>query len=329
MKNLTITTNATLDDLDEKREATVVTHNGKFHADEVLAIALLVVFNKKEYNIIRTRNNELINEALTVIDAGEKYENKTNSYFSENYITDVLGIKTHVEGFFDHHQFEKDHEDYGLSSAGLIWRTLKTGHRSHNNHGRRIPINHIVVKTAYPKIDSLVHEVDEQDVGIKRNEIFHFSNIIESLNGTNLGSANDKNFMVALKFTIKMIKKIKEKEELKKHHLTVSENVIVKNYNDITFGLVSEWIPIGLMINKVDFIVYFDNLQNKWTVQQVPLIKGEFGGKYNLTPTKDEDEFTHKGGFIGKYIERKKHIYINIEEKDISINLEELLVSSK
>lgn len=78
------------------------THNGTFHADEVTACALLMLFNLiDEDKIIRTRSLELLNTC--------------------EYVCDVGGIYDPQNKLFDHHQ-----ADYQgpLSSAGMVLKYL-------------------------------------------------------------------------------------------------------------------------------------------------------------------------------------------------------------
>lgn len=78
------------------------THDGSFHADEVMACALLVLFDKIDRNkIVRTRDPEKLSSCAYVCDVGGVYEPKTRR--------------------FDHHQSE-----YlgALSSAGMVWEYL-------------------------------------------------------------------------------------------------------------------------------------------------------------------------------------------------------------
>ncbi len=72
------------------------THNGRFHADEVMATAILKeVF---EIEVVRTRDIEVLKGLDIVYDVGD--------------------------GEFDHHQVEKVHRDNGtpFAACGLIWR---------------------------------------------------------------------------------------------------------------------------------------------------------------------------------------------------------------
>ena len=79
------------------------THDGSFHADEVTACALLLLFQQIDRDkILRTRDQEKL----------AQYE----------YVCDVGGIYDPVHKRFDHHQ-----SNYrgNLSSAGMVWNYLK------------------------------------------------------------------------------------------------------------------------------------------------------------------------------------------------------------
>lgn len=83
----------------------VCTHDGMFHADEVVALALIMLAVGEENVIyVRSRVPSDFTESHLVVDVGGSYD----------------GAK-----FFDHHQptFNKIHEgtDIKYSSAGLIW----------------------------------------------------------------------------------------------------------------------------------------------------------------------------------------------------------------
>jgi len=79
------------------------THNGSFHADEVTACALLLLFDQIDFDkIIRTRNLDDLRTCDYVCDVGGMYEPTIRR--------------------FDHHQMDY----YGsLSSAGMILKYLK------------------------------------------------------------------------------------------------------------------------------------------------------------------------------------------------------------
>lgn len=98
------------------------THDGTFHADEVTACALLLLFNKiDEDKIVRSREHSIL----------EKCE----------YVCDVGGLYDSSQKLFDHHQ----HEYQGsLSSAGMILLYLKeTGSLTDKEYDF---FNHVIIE---------------------------------------------------------------------------------------------------------------------------------------------------------------------------------------
>lgn len=85
-------------------DITIVTHNGNFHADDVFSIAALKhIF--PSFNLVRTRDLDVIASADIVIDVGGEYDPES--------------------GRFDHHQRGgAGQRDNGIpySSFGLIWQ---------------------------------------------------------------------------------------------------------------------------------------------------------------------------------------------------------------
>lgn len=86
----------------EKIPRSCGTHDGTFHADEVTACALLILFNLVDSEkIVRTRSPELLDRCEFVCDVGGKYDPQRK--------------------LFDHHQVEYQGS---MSSAGMILRYL-------------------------------------------------------------------------------------------------------------------------------------------------------------------------------------------------------------
>jgi uncharacterized UPF0160 family protein len=85
---------------------TIVTHNGKFHTDDVFAIVtLFLLLGKENCRVIRTRDEAVIKEADYVVDVGQIYEVETKR--------------------FDHHQLEgagKRENGIPYASFGLVWK---------------------------------------------------------------------------------------------------------------------------------------------------------------------------------------------------------------
>lgn len=90
----------------------VVTHNGIFHPDEVIATAIVSIFSNNTISVVRTRDSGVIESAIespnvVVLDVGGKFDPFKSAY--------------------DHHQRDFNHtRDNGTpySSAGLAWTYL-------------------------------------------------------------------------------------------------------------------------------------------------------------------------------------------------------------
>jgi len=91
----------------DSEAVTFGTHNGTFHADEVMSTAVMdVAINclSDGIELVRTRDPEILSKAFTVYDVGGEYNDR--------------------EFRFDHHQKETPLRSDGspYSSAGLIWK---------------------------------------------------------------------------------------------------------------------------------------------------------------------------------------------------------------
>jgi uncharacterized UPF0160 family protein len=84
---------------------TVITHSGRFHPDDVFAVAALHVLFEGRIKVIRTRDQSVINGGDFVVDVGAEYDP--------------------VKNRFDHHQFgAAGRRSNGVSYAsfGLVWK---------------------------------------------------------------------------------------------------------------------------------------------------------------------------------------------------------------
>jgi len=84
----------------------LITHNDRFHADDVCAMATLrILFGDKIKEVIRTRDEDIISTGDIVFDVGNVYDSETNR--------------------FDHHQVEgAGTRENGIPYAafGLVWK---------------------------------------------------------------------------------------------------------------------------------------------------------------------------------------------------------------
>ncbi len=120
----------------------IATHNGRFHADECFAVALLKqIYPEATY--IRTRDPELIEKADIVVDIG--------------------GVHDETKNRFDHHQSGgagMRENEIPYASFGLVWNTY-SGQLSQN-----LEVLRIVEK-------NLVMPIDAMDNGIDLIKLLH------------------------------------------------------------------------------------------------------------------------------------------------------------
>lgn len=123
---------------DKKLFRSIGTHDGKFHADEVMATAILKELF--EVKLIRTRNEDTLKEIDIIYDIGG--------------------------GKFDHHGADKDLRDNDIpyASCGLIWK--KFGRKIISN---KIPsLKEDEIESIFYYVDkALILGIDAHDNGVK------------------------------------------------------------------------------------------------------------------------------------------------------------------
>jgi uncharacterized UPF0160 family protein len=155
---------------------TVAIHDGPFHADEVTACALLIVFGLIDRDkVVRTRNLDLLKDC--------------------DFVCDVGGVYDPERRRFDHHQ-----ADYAgsMSSAGMVLEYLKK--------------EAIVDEEEYGRLrESLVAGVDAHDNGVASPPgICTFSFIIANFAPVAYDASSgewQEQFEAALSFTIDHLKR--------------------------------------------------------------------------------------------------------------------------
>lgn len=129
-------------DKKEDKKETIVTHDGQFHPDEVFAVAIVnKIFG---YNIVRTRNPEIIRQGTVVIDIGKIYDPKQLRYDHH---------QTNFNEYYDKRSFTK------MSSAGLIFK-----HYGKEIVGKMINDDNNLLKIhdLNPFLSTLYHEIFEE-----------------------------------------------------------------------------------------------------------------------------------------------------------------------
>ena len=184
----------------------LITHNGSFHADDIFAAATLSIYleNKgEEFEIIRTRDEEII---------------KTG-----DYVFDVGGIYDPEQNRFDHHQIGgagKRLNGIEYSSFGLVWKKF----------GIELSGSQRVVDIIDQK---LVSPVDANDNGIDlyKNNFenilpYAVNDVLSIFSGTALEDMDkDKQFLEAFAWAKKILQR-----EIKKNNDQIKITKIIQDF---------------------------------------------------------------------------------------------------
>lgn len=164
-----------------KKPKSCGTHDGTFHADEVTACALLLLFDLIDIDkIVRTRDQEILSQC--------------------EYVCDVGGIYDPGHLLFDHHQVEYTGR---LSSAGMILLHLK-------DQG-------FITLQEYSHLNlSLVQGVDDHDNGCDPQipGVCTYSHLISNFTPYRHDvepAEQDAAFLQAVQFALSHLKRLKER----------------------------------------------------------------------------------------------------------------------
>ena len=175
----------------------IATHSGKFHTDELVAIALMQMAIGKDtkVEIVRTRCEDKLQDCDVLVDVGRKFQNLVRYQSDGMTYTDLV-----ISGTFDHHQFKDGDANYGLSSAGLVYRALtEKVEVVETMSGQYLGASSVLGKG----LEAFIDHVDERDnFGPKPGEGKRFHEVCELINSCNLadlnGSKQDLQFAVVL-----------------------------------------------------------------------------------------------------------------------------------
>ncbi|HEY4505439.1 MAG TPA: MYG1 family protein [Candidatus Paceibacterota bacterium] len=231
--------------MSEDKKITIVTHNSNFHSDDVFAVAtLLHIIGDKNIEIIRSRDNDVIEKANYVVDVGGIYDPSTNR--------------------FDHHQVDgagKRENTIPYASFGLVWK----------EYGAQISGSAEVAQ----KIDkTLVQCVDAIDIGIDLVEpripdIFPYT--IADFVGSFMPSWKEevKNYDEVFLLVVDIAKDLLTRE-IKKYKNKLEANSIVeeiyKNSVDKRLIVLDRYYPTSEVLSKYPeplFVVGFRD-DGKW-----------------------------------------------------------------
>ena len=265
----------------------VVTHYGVFHADDVLATALIVHYLGKDKSVDVIR----VNHQANVMEIKEELEKGG----VEVYVVDVGRKYDSAEKMFDHHQFSPD--EFRHAAAGLIYHYLKD--------------NGYVNEFEQEELDAFVEMVDANDIGKWEGPYEGtFPWIVSLHNSEDIYSAvQNEKFVEMVRITLNILKDISTRAQAKMKSLKAlksSKEVLpgvlelpefLPGWNELIFKLPE--------FDHIDLVIWYDKIQNKWKIQQVPDSPGSFGRRGRPVPYRDPlpegCEFLHRGNFFGVF----------------------------
>jgi uncharacterized UPF0160 family protein len=237
------------------RKIKVVVHNGKFHPDDVAAVAILSIYLNKPIKIFRSRDPKVWAEADYVFDVGGEFKPEENK--------------------FDHHQeggAGVRPNGIKYSSAGLVWK----------HFGEKVAGSPEIWKKIEEKI---IQPIDADDNGIELvKNIFEdispysFTDYIYSFNPTavenNEGSL--KAFEAAVEVTKKMLAREIKIAKDRMAHTDIVRNIYEKT-EDKQLIILDEYYYWKNVLEeyKEPLLVIFPHRQNDtWTIYTISMNEG-------------------------------------------------------
>ncbi len=231
-----------------ERHPTIVTHDGKFHADDVFAAAALLLFLKGDAEVLRTRDREKIKRADFVIDVGGEYAPERNR--------------------FDHHQKEgAGARENGLPFAafGLVWKHLGEKIAGGSDAAKRVDTKLVQPLDAY---DNGVALFSETAFGVYPYEL---SAIIQALNPSwrENQEETEERFHEAVLFAEKLILREIEAAQAESEARGKVEEA-VKNAADARLVVLNEDLPWKETLARFSAPLFVVHPQEKqWFVECV------------------------------------------------------------
>lgn len=235
---------------------TVATHSGPFHADDVLAWALIRTFFDAEADLIRTRDQALIDTADVVIDVGGLYDPPSFR--------------------FDHHQQEYQGS---LSSAGMVLSWLEDSGR-------------LSAPLAKELRDQIVDYVDDVDNGRRMPDagVPCFAKFVGAYNqGCYTLEDFNAGFRRAGEAAAGMVTGIRQGHEdrLASAGIVVSamDEALATGRNVIFMDRYHAWKDIyfdhGGVEHPTEFVLH-PGIDGRWRAVAIPPVRGSFAQKRSL-----------------------------------------------
>ena len=290
----------------------ILTHNGRFHTDEVFAVAMLKILFNNEIEVTRTRDLSKINDADFVLDIGREYNPSLKR--------------------FDHHQdtfTDKRANNVPYATAGLIWKHFGEKITSLEEVRNRLDL-------------SLIQAIDAEDNGVEsisKESIYMpymLPHVIQSFRrpyDKRDENSDLEDFLQAVDFAENLIKR--EIDKITSNVNGESEVAeIIKSSNEKQFIILDKKLPWDLVVfnnKEILYVIQINEENNNWSIYAVreslssfavrkPFPK-EWGGKEG----ESLEQITKVNGAIFCH----KGLFLTVAKtKENAINLTRLALSS-
>lgn len=221
------------------------THDGSFHADEVTACALLLLFDLIDYNlIVRSRDLNLLQSC--------------------EYVCDVGGVYDPIKKRFDHHQVSYTGD---LSSAGMVLMYLKE--------------IGIISEDLYNYFNnSVVIGVDAVDNGKEAPKIGYcsFSSVIQNYSPIEYGVEKEvttKAFLEAVNFTVGHFQRLRDRFIYMQSCKQYIAKVMKKQSTYLIFDRPMPWLDSFFSLQGESHPALFIIMPtgNHWKLRTIPLTR--------------------------------------------------------
>ncbi len=241
----------------DKKKVTIVTHNGSFHADEILGTATLFLAYEKDYTIevVRTRDVRKINTSDIVLDVGGVYDPNHNRF--DHHQTGGAGIR--VNGI-------------PYAAFGLVWK----------KYGTLVAGNKKIADNIENKI---VLGIDALDNGLEINtrlfndvELYSLGDVFSAYRPTWKEDRNELD-SIFMKL-VEMAKEILKREIKKSTDKEEAKNIISEMYKKLEnkklliLDTYYPWDSVSDEIEETLVVVFPDTTPGQWCAESTR-IKGE------------------------------------------------------
>lgn len=284
--------------VNKNEEVTLITHNGVFHADEIIATYILKTLYPNS-KVIRTRDKNTLSS-------------------TKNSIVYDVGL-----GLFDHHQQQKELRSNGIpyAAAGLIWREFGSEFIAKKvSVGKEISIDdaYTLLKNIDKNIIESIDALDNGfDIGLNQTKVsvLSLSQIVSLFNY----NWDDEGYQGEFLQALELVSNIFEKEFKRELSKIKALKVVREAFNNrsqkeiVNLKGFVPWQEHLLNIDKKEEVLFVTFPQNnEYRIQTVPVEIGSFNarkllpinwaGKTSVELNKligiDDAVFVHPGRFI-------------------------------